>query len=104
MKAKHIRNRQLHMEPLGRLSQGTRYFDALVETSLYAGEGREVQETSDGRRGKGWDICAFSTSITIPRDLPSHAPAPQRLCYKVLTSTEWKRRTRRFRNLMEHEI
>lgn len=41
MKAKHIRNRQLHMEPLGRFSQGTRYFDALVETSLYAGEGRE---------------------------------------------------------------
>lgn len=51
------------MEPLGRLCQGTRYFDALAETSLYAGQGgRERSRKPETGRGGRIKI--------VPREVP----------------------------------
>lgn len=86
----------------------------LADTGTHTGDGsregaREGPQEDGGQKcgslgeGKRWGLCAPSIPITMPRGLPFPAPTPQRLCYKVLTSTEW-RKTGRFRNLMGREI
>lgn len=106
------------MGPLRRLSQGTRHIDAAARDAITREGGREGQETRhdwrepgrmEGRSVAVWvgrrngHMCPLHP-ITVPRDLPPPAPTPQRLCCKVLISTEWRGRTGSFRNLMGHEI
>lgn len=100
-KAEHIRNRQLHVGPLGRRSQGTRYIDATGRggpTHRTRGQ-REIQETRHELRLEGtwqdggqkcsslgggeerWHMFPLY-SVTTPRDLLPPAFAHQRLGLK----------------------
>lgn len=63
------------MEPLGRLRQGTRYFDALAETSLYAGQGgrERSRKPETGRGGRDGTYVPSPPPSLYPRtSLPMH--------------------------------